>query len=130
LGQEPGAVDHRRHVIAKHERAHVEEEQQPADREEDRDEQHRHDADEDVGENELPAHPPEQAVAGEDVNAVADDQCGDENGEAAECVQGVEHGSTPSDRGPQPRDELERDAGTQQAAGESPHQPDACSLET
>ena len=70
LGQELRAFDDRVHVVAKHERADVEEEQQAAQREEDDDEHHRHDADEDVGENQLAPDSPQQSIAREDVDAV------------------------------------------------------------
>ena len=96
LRQKPCAVHNRRDVIAKHERADVEEEQQPAKREKDRHQQHRHDADEDVGENQLPTNAPQQAMPREDVDAIADRQRTDENRQATERIERAEQSGPPA----------------------------------
>ncbi len=129
LRQKPGTVDDRRDVVAKHERADVEEEEQPAEREEDRHQQHRHDADEDVGEDQLSPDAPQQAMTCEHVDSIPDRHRADENRKAAQRVDRAEQSRLQLRETTEPCDELQRHACDEQTAGKRLRQPGAHGVE-
>ena len=123
LGEELRLIDDRRDAIAQHVGADVEEQQRPRHEEERDDQQHRHEADEDVGDDQLAADAPEQPALDVDVEAIAERNRRRHQRDVADGVEGVEASRAADDQRQQKRDELDRRADQERASRERADQP-------